>query len=169
MTGGFEMNTIAKKIACLLCVATLVSGCNMNTDKAKDNMDKAKDTAGDVANKTEDQMNDSIDNVMNYFTKKGIKYENSKALENIEFAAHEGRTFDVNGKSAYLYRVNTNDENMKKILKEAKEKGQIKVNINNQEQMYKAHVNNGYVLMYETSADMGDVVNVFPTYSINGN
>lgn len=137
----------------------------MKGDTTKSELEKAKDAAGEVAHKAKDQSKDTIDDVMNYFTKQGIKFENSKTLEKIEFAAHEGRTFDINGKRAYLYRVNTEDEHMQKVLSEAKEKKQIKVNVDNKEQMYPALVNGGYLLLYDGSANMSDVVTVFSKYA----
>lgn len=165
------MKNIVSKAACLLLVAGLISGCSMNDknkDNKKDDMNKVADTSKDAANKVKGDVDDSIDNVMNYFKKEGLKFENSKNLDNIEFAAHEGRSFDMNGKTAYLYRVKSEDENMKKILKEARDNGKVKVNIDNKEQMYGAKVNGNYLLLYDAEANMNDMLTAFPNYQATG-
>lgn len=158
------MKNMISKVACLVVIAGLIGGCSMNDKNSDKNMNKVKDAADKTADKTKNGVNDSIDNVMDYFKKEGVKFENSKKLENIEFAASEGRSFDMNGKTAYLYHVKSNDENMKKILKEAKDKGTAKVNIDNKEQMYGAKVNGDYLLLYDTQANMNDMLNTFPNY-----
>ena len=38
----------------------------------------------------------------------------------MDFAAYEGRSFMANNNRVYLYRVKSEDENMKKILKEGR-------------------------------------------------
>lgn len=154
------MKNMISKAACLVVIAGLIGGCSINDKNRDKNLNKVKD----AADKTKNDVNDSIDNVMDYFKKEGVKFEHSKKLENIEFAASEGRSFDMNGKTAYLYHVKSDDENMQKILKEAKDKGSVKVNIDNKEQMYGAKVNGDYLLLYDTQANMNDMLNTFPNY-----
>ena len=74
--------------------------------KTNETKEAAEKSVKDAKNKTED----SIDNVMNYFKDKGLKYENSKAITDIDFAAYEGRSFDYNGSTGYLYRVKSDDD-----------------------------------------------------------
>ena len=118
------MNKLVQKAACIALLAALMGGCSMNdkkdaNTKTNETKEAAEKSVKDAKNKTED----SIDNVMNYFKDKGLKYENSKAITDIDFAAYEGRSFDYNGSTGYLYRVKSNDDNMKKVLKEAKDNG----------------------------------------------
>ncbi len=163
------MNKLVQKAACIALLAALMGGCSMN-DKKDANMktnetkEAAEKSVKDAKNKTED----SIDNVMNYFKDKGLKYENSKAITDIDFAAYEGRSFDYNGSTGYLYRVKTDDDNMKKVLKEAKDNGKVKVSINNKEQEYGAKVNGDFLFLYDTNADWNDVVTAFPNYTYAG-
>lgn len=136
------MNKLVQKAACIALLAALMGGCSMNdkkdaNTKTNETKEAAEKSVKDAKNKTED----SIDNVMNYFKDKGLKYENSKAITDIDFAAYEGRSFDYNGSTGYLYRVKSDDDNMKKVLKEAKDNGKVKVSINNKEQEYGAKVN----------------------------
>lgn len=168
------MKTTMKRIACLFLIAGLVSGCSMNKDKKTDEMgtanksaDKAKDDAKKTVDGTKDAMDamdDNIDNMMTYFKDQGVAYEDMKTIDNMDFAAHEGRSFMNNGQMTYLYRVKSDDENMKKVIKEANDNGKVKVKIDNKEQEYGAKVNGDYLLLYNMDADMGDMMNVFPSY-----
>ena len=57
---------------------------------------------------------------------------------------------------------------MKKVLKEAKDNGKVKVSINNKEQEYGAKVNGDFLFLYDTNADWNDVVTAFPNYTYAG-
>lgn len=163
------MKNTTKYLVYLMIAAACVTGCtNKDKENAKHEVNKAADTTKKAGEDVKDKVSDSIDNVMTYFNKEGLKIENSKAIKNMDFAAHEGRSFDVNGKTAYLYRVNSDDEGMKKVIKEAKENGKVKVNIDHKEQLYGAKVNGDFLLLYDTSADMGNVLNTFPNYQASG-
>ena len=67
-----------------------------------------------------------------------------------------------------MYRVKSDDDNMKKVLKEAKDNGKVKVSINNKEQEYGAKVNGDFLFLYDTNADWNDVVTAFPNYTYAG-
>lgn len=148
-----------KLLACLLALCSMMSACNVKKD-AEDAKDKVEDKT-DTAKR---DVEDSIDNVMNYFKDKGVQYESDAKIDSMDFAAYEGRSFVVNGSTAYLYRVKNDDENMKKVMKEAADKGKVKVNINNKEMEYGAKVNGSYLFLYDTNADMNDVLQAFPGY-----
>lgn len=145
------MKTSIKLISALMCGIVFMSGCSMNDEKdpTDGEANKSTENAKKSAEKTVD---DSIDNVMDFFETQQVKVENMQPIENMDFAAYEGRTFMVDGENAYLYRVKMDDENMKKVMKEAEEKGKVKVSIDNKEMEYAASVNNGYLLLYEPSA-----------------
>lgn len=148
-----------KLFACLLALCSMLSACNMKND-VEDAKDKVENKADDAKNDVED----SIDNVMKYFKDKGVTYDQDTAIEQMDFAAYEGRSFVVNGSTAYLYRVKNDDENMKKVMKEAADKGKVRVKINNKEMEYGAKVNGNYLFLYDTTADMTDVLQTFPGY-----
>lgn len=169
------MNTKIKTFALLCVMAGLLTGCSMNDDTTKDDMSKenkstqkAADDTEKAADKAKNTTEDSIDNVMTYFKNEGINYENMQTIENMEFAAHEGRTFMMNGKTAYLYRVKSDDEDMKKIMKEAEDSGMAKVKIDNKEMEYAAMVNGDYLLLYNKEDDFADVQKAFPNYQPTG-
>lgn len=163
------MKNTGKAVLCLLLALTCMAGCSSkDADKEKNEVNKTTKTTEKKSNEAREKVSDSIDNVMTYFKNEGLKFENSQVIKNMDFAAHEGRSFTVNGKTAYLYRVNSDDENMKKVLKAAKDSGEIKVNIDNKEQMYGARVNGDFLLLYDTSADMNDMLTAFPNYRASG-
>lgn len=149
-----------KIVACVLVLCSMMSACN-----AKKDVEDAKDKVENKANTAKKDVDDSIDHFMNYFKEKGVKYESDETIDQMDFAAYEGRSFMFNGSRAYLYRVKSNDENMKKVLQEAKDKGKVKVNVDNKESEYAARVNGDYLLLYDTKADMREVLNAFPGYT----
>lgn len=158
------MKKIVKQFVCLSMASSLLAGCSMmNKDEKKEDTNKMADKT--PAETPKDGMNDNIDNMMKYLTDNGVVYTGSKAIDKMQFAAHEGRTFMVDGQTAYLYRMKSDDEDMKKVMKEAKDKGMVRVNVDNKEQDYAAKVNGDYLLLYDTKADMSKVVAAFPSYT----
>lgn len=150
-----------KVMACTLALCSMLAACSTKDDK-KDN--KTENKVENKANTAKDHAEDSIDNMMSYFKEKGVTYDQSENIDQMDFAAYEGRSFMANNNRVYLYRVKSEDENMKKILKEAADKGKVKVRIDNKESEYNAKVNGDYLLLYDTNADITDVLGAFPGY-----
>lgn len=167
------MKKSIKAFLCLSMMAGVLAGCSSkDTGKANNNENKSTQNVEErtkkTAENTKKDVDDSIDNVMNYFKENGIAYENMQAINDMEFAAYEGRSFMMNGNNVYLYRVNSDDENMKKVLQEAKEKGKVKVRIDNKEQEYTAQVNGSYLMLYDTKGNHADLQKLFPKYQSTG-
>lgn len=156
------MKTKTYKIA--LCAILLLSGCSKMNDTAKKegNMPTTEQyPSNDMEKKTED----TIDSMMAYLKEKGIEWEQEANIDQMEFAAHEGRSFMVNGQKAYLYRMNSEDASMKQVLEDATNKGKVKVNIDGEEKEYQAQVKNDYLLVYENGEGLNDLMMNFPNYS----
>lgn len=160
---------------CLCAMSGMLAGCSRQ--EAKDSntgseinksAQRAVENTKDAKDKASNRIDDNIDNIMTYFKDQGIAYENMQSIEDMEFAAYEGRSFMMGGKNVYLYRVKTDDSNMKKVLKEAKDKGKVKVRINNKEEEYGAQVNGSYLLLFDTNADTADLQKQFPKYQSTG-
>ena len=149
-----------------LCALTMLSGCSwMNKEK-----NNAEDAAKDVAKNTEkagEKTKNGLDDVMKYLKGEGVETTEVKNLDNMDFAAQEGRSFMYNGANAYMYNINAEDEQMKALLKDAKEKKTVKVKQNGEEKEYSAMVNGNYLLVYDKEADMGDMLKVFPNYKLS--
>ena len=75
------------------------------------------------------------------------------------------KSVTYNGKTVYVYRVQQDDAQMQKVLKEAKEKGKVKVNITGQEMEYAARVNQDYLMLYDSTIEMNDIVSAFDSYT----
>ncbi len=155
-----------KSFAAVACTLVLIiSGCSQNdsSDKKMESNANATDTnppKNDAAN----TVNDTMDNMMSYLKDQGITIDDMKDLTDMDFAAHEGRSFSYQGNTAYLYRLKENDESMKALLDSAKNTGTVKVNINGESKDYAASVNDNYLLIYQKEAKMDDFIKLFDTY-----
>lgn len=154
-----------KKVAALACAFLLViSGCSQNdSDKKVEGNANATDTnppKNDAAN----TVNESMDHMMNYMKENGVTLNDIKELADMDFAAHEGRSFSYEGNTAYLYRLKDSDESMKALLDSAKNTGKVKVNINGEQKDYAAAVNGNYLLIYLQEAKMDDFLKYFDSY-----
>lgn len=162
-----------------LCLAgsaiVMLCGCGMMNDNNKTNgtanasntnppQTSRSNDMGDKVKQGVDNVEDSIDNMMSYLTGKGLQMDDVTPIEQMDFAAHEGRSFTINGSTGYLYRLKSDDENMKKLLQSAKEKGTVKVNINGEEQEYNASVNGDYLFVYKKDADMNQFNSLMKDY-----
>ncbi|WP_302759720.1 hypothetical protein [Amedibacillus dolichus] len=148
----------------------MLGGCSNKNDKAAENTvnrssDYVKKDIEKNARKTKNDVEESIDHMMKYLKDEGVVYENMQNIDQIDFAAHEGRSFEINGNKVYLYRVKSEDENMKKLLRQAEETGRVKVRIDNKEKEYMAQVNGTYLMLYDQNVKADDLQRVFPNYS----
>ena len=64
--------------------------------------------------------------------------------------------------------MKSDDDNMKKVLKEAKDNGRVKVSIDNKEQEYGAKVNGDFLFLYDANQNWNDYVSAFPSYTYSG-
>lgn len=150
----------------LACAAVLtLTGCSMgNDDQKKANGTANKTTTNPPENNGSTVNEDSMDNMMTYLNGQGITVNDMKPIDQMDFAAHEGRSFAYNGNTGYLYRLKSNDESMKALLDSAKNNGSVKVNIDGKEQEYSASVNGDYLFVYQKDADMHDLVTAIGNY-----
>lgn len=150
----------------LACAAVVtLTGCSMgNDDQKKANGTANKTTTNPPENNGSTVNEDSMDNMMTYLNGQGITVNDMKPIDQMDFAAHEGRSFAYNGNTGYLYRLKSNDESMKALLDSAKNSGSVKVNIDGKEQEYSASVNGDYLFVYQKDADMHDLVTAIGNY-----
>lgn len=159
------MKTKMKTISIALAAAFMLSGCSMwgNEDEASKGATNATNEKTPTNPETP-AVEDSMDNMMNYLNEQGVEISNMKAIDQMDFAAHEGNSFSYNGNTAYLYRLKSNDESMSALLKDAKEKGTVKVNMGGTEQEYNASVNGDYLFVYGKDMDMSSMIEPFNQY-----
>lgn len=147
--------------ATLSCVF-LMSGCSMWDDSANSTANQTTETAPNTT--TPSKMEDSMDNMMNYLNEQGIRVDDMEPIDQMDFAAYEGKSFTYNGSTAYLYRLKSDDENMRALLDSAKENGTVKVSMDGNEQMYNASVNGDYLFVYDPETQMGDFIKALGNY-----
>lgn len=158
------MNLTIKKMIVMSGIALMACGCSMGDDSETDNGTANQSTEQTPTKTTTSASEDSIDYMMTYLKEKGIEISDMKNIENMDFAAHEGRSFMYNGSMAYLYRLNSSDTNMKALLDQAAKEGKVKVSMDGSEMEYTANVNGDYLLVYQDATNMGDMMNAFPGY-----
>lgn len=152
------------KILCLSMIALLpLQGCSMN-EVREDSKDVKEDVERPVE-EVKDKIEERIDNLTAYFKEKDVELNELQTIEDIDFAADEGRSFTVDGKTVYIYRVNQDDAQMQKVMKEAKDNGKVKVNITGKEMEYGASVNQDYLMLYDQSINIEPIVSVFDSYT----
>ncbi len=157
------MNKLLKITLTSALVVSGLFGCASKDDK-NNKSNNANTSIKEDAEDVKDDVAKTIDDVMDYFKKQKVEIGNVQTIDKIDFAAYEGKSFEVNGKTVYLYRVNDKDENMKKLIQQAKDTGKITVNINNKEQEYRAKVKGNLLMLYSSDEDMNDIIKSFDTY-----
>lgn len=182
MCGGTFMKT--KKMTALLALMLLLpmSGCawfnrdgNMNQNGTNGTNQTDGTNTNPPANErpnsdgTSSNREHTIQDMLNSFETSGIKLMNMQSIDKMEFAAHEGRMFELNGETAYLYRMNMEDASMKQLMQEAKDKGSVSVNADGSDQEYSAMVNGDYILLYKKNASIAPLDEAFKNYKPTNN
>ena len=101
---------------------------------------------------------------MNSFESSGVTFGNVTPIDNMDFAAHEGRMFDVNGERVYIYRMNLEDAQMNELMQKAMADKRVTVNRNGVDEEYNALVNNDYLLVYGSNASIAPLDELFTQY-----
>lgn len=150
-----------KLLISMLCVFALC-GCGQTDDATKGTENQSNETTPEKPSTT--TTNSTIDDFMRYMKDSGVEYMDEQPLENMNITAHEGRSFTVNGQQGYLYRVDTSDDTMKKLMESAKTNGTVDATQDGVQKSYNAHVNGDYLYIYDKEADMSSIMNVFPNF-----
>lgn len=149
-----------------------LSGCSWfdRTDKNANNNNTTNNATGNDASKNDASDGDAekttktIQDMMNSFEESGITFSNVRSIDDMEFAAHEGRMFDVNGERVYIYRLNLEDAQMNEVMQKAMEDKRVTVNRNGVDEEYNALVNNDYLLVYGSNASIAPLDELFTQY-----
>lgn len=145
----------------MLCMLALC-GCGSTDDSTSGMENQSNEMTPETPSTT--MNNSTIDDFMGYIKDQGVEYMDEMPLENSNITAHEGRSFMVNGQQGYLYRVDSSDDTMKKLLDSAKTNGMVDATQDGVQKSYAAHVNGDYLLVYENGTDMNSLVNIFPNF-----
>lgn len=156
------MNQISKIAVSSLLLVTL-AGCSMGNEPEKE-VEKTKDKVEEKSKDVAEDTQGTVDDVMNYFKEKGVAYSNDKTLDNMAFAAKEGKSFMVDNQNVYVYRVDMADENMKTLINQASSHNSIMASQDGVEKQYGATVNGDYLMVYDQDAKIDDVIKQFKGY-----
>ena len=154
-----------------------LSGCSWfdRTDKNANNNNTTINATGNDASKNDASKNDAsgsdagktaktLQDMMNSFEESGVTFGNVTPINDMEFAAHEGRMFDVNGERVYIYRMNLEDAQMNELMQKAMADKRVTVNRNGVDEEYNALVNNDYLLVYGSNASIAPLDELFTQY-----
>ncbi len=164
-----------KKMLIWLMMGTLLCGCSMfqpkqenNTssgNKPNENTTQKKEDLNDKMNEAKEEAEHTISNMLDYFKEKGIEMSNVSAIEELNIPAYEGRMFEVDGANVYLYRLDMNNESMKRLMEEAQQNGTLKVNASGVDQDYRSLVNGNFLLLYEKDLVVSPLDSLFYEYA----
>lgn len=157
------------KLISLLCVVSLftLSGCSwFGGDKSDMGNKNDPMTDNSTTNNDTTKKSSTIQDMVNSFDEVGLQYENMTPIENMDFAAHEGRMFDVNGERVYLYRMNMEDKKMMDLMKQANDTGLVTVNNNGVDEEYYSLVNNDYMMLYRSGAVNSSLDQAFTNFTM---
>lgn len=163
------MKTLQRLAVLSMAALFLLGGCSMGKDEdtnTPNNLSKANETK---TNQPQNQNtgSDTMDRMIAYLNQQGVTMDQMKSLDQMDFAAHEGRSFSYQGNTGYLYRLKSEDESMKALLESAQKNGTVKVNRDGQEQNYNAAVNGDYLFVYDPNVDMKGFIDIFSGYMPN--
>lgn len=158
---------VLRKFAALSFVLMLMmmSGCGSDKKDNNANSDANKTDTNQPQNNVGENVSETMDNMVSYLKEKGIELADMADIDQMDFAAHEGKSFTYQGNSIYLYRLKSDDESMKALLDSAKKTGKVKVNIKGEEKNYQAAVNGDYLLVFENGDTIKDFIKIFATYT----
>lgn len=159
------MKKIKLALLSLLMLCSL-TGC-MNNDKKEDSSKDKTEEKDKDQNKDKEKDTSSISDVMSYMKENGIDYSNDKTLSDFDWAAKEGTSFRYNDQDIYLYKVDSSNSEMNKIIENVKSNNMITANQNGTETDYAARVNGNYLLIYDKEAAMDELVDIFNKYKVN--
>ena len=101
-----------KRILAALCCVCLLAACGNDESAAQDvqrTVDDAAQKAEDAANDTADAGEKTVDDMMAHLREMQEDIQQEEVIEDIPFAAYDGRSFQVEGNTMYLYRINAQD------------------------------------------------------------
>ncbi len=161
------MKQIQKHAALVLAALLVLTGCSMGNDENDQhaNMQGKANQSETNPPQNNNMENDTMDQMISYLNDSGVTLNQMQTLDQMDFAAHEGRSFSYQGNSGYLYRLKSNDASMRALLDSAAQNGTVKVNMDGSEKDYKAAVNGDYLFVYDQSADMQDLIKIFTAYT----
>ena len=156
--------TILWYAAVCLGFALILGGCSRNNNSATPtpSMSPAASTESSMTPTETVEPIASIQEVLDHFHNYIINQVTP--IENTDFNALEGTSFQYNDQVYYLYRFDPANEESQKMLDYASQNGRMKVNANGQETEYYAYVNGNTALIYDSKEMIEDLKEIYSQY-----
>ena len=138
-------------------------------DKSEKTIEETVDTAKKDGKEAEKNVQDSMDDLMEFLRGEGVEYTNDKKLDRFDWPAKEGRSFLYNNQNVYLYKVDPSDAKIAGLLDKAQTSNRISATQNGEQMEYGASVNGGYLLVYDQDSAIEDLVEAFKKYEMKTN
>ena len=103
------------------------------------------------------KMYKNVNDYMEALKMGGLTFMNEKDITEFNFPAHEGKEFMMNDQTFYLYRVNSTNSDVMKMLDEIDQKGYVMTTQDGKEIKKYAHRIDDYVLIYPEGYDISKI------------
>lgn len=151
-------------VCAILATSLLLGACSNSSEETEK---KVEDTAEKVKNKTEDAVDEgkkTLEDMMQYLSNGNESIGQEEAITDIPFAAYDGRSFQYNGETVYLYRINLDDADMKRLTQQLQEDSIVNVERNGQKMQYKGALYEDYLLLYDPKTDASSLIDQIQQY-----
>lgn len=159
-----------KPMLAILCCLLAAGGCSTVEEAEEDVKKTTEDVAESLQKGVGKSVKDSektLDDMMEYLEGQGVELTHAAKLDSIEFAAYDGRCFEVDGNMVYLYRIDTEDEQMKQMMSQLKKTGRVQVQKDGQTMEYNGVCKDDYLLLYDTNTQIANLPDIMDRYSSN--
>ncbi len=110
------MNVWKKAASLSLAFLLVLGGCSMGKkDDGNNSNVNATDTKQPQSN-TANTGSETMDRMISYLQEQGMELQDMSDIDQMDFAAHEGKSFSYRGNAMYLYRLKSDDQSMQALL-----------------------------------------------------
>ena len=158
--------TILRYAAVCLGCALILGGCSRNNNSATPTPSMTPSASPESSMTPMETVEPiaSIQDVLDHFQNNNYTFNQVTPIENTDFNALEGTSFQYNDQVYYLYRFDPANEESQKMLNYASQNGRMKVNANGQETEYYAYVNGNTALIYDSKEMIEDLKEIYSQY-----
>ena len=164
---------------CMLGIVLNLTGCNLfnrgnnqnggqtnsnngGTTTAPSNPNQIDDGGTTNNNALNNQsMYKNVSEYMNALKTSGMTFINEKDITDFNFAAYEGKEFMMDNQQFYLYRVNSSNAEVKKMLDEIDKNGYVSTTQDGKEGKKYAYRMGDFVLIYPEGYDIAKIDSIF--------
>ena len=157
-----------KRILAALCCVCLLAACGNDESAAQDvqrTVDDAAQKAEDAANDAADAGEKTVDDMMAHLREMQEDIQQEEVIEDIPFAAYDGRSFQVEGNTMYLYRINAQDADMKRVIEQLQQDNMVNVECNGQKMQYSGALYEDYLLLYEPGVRADSLIEAMNSFA----